>query len=132
MRCWFGYLSAARFRLSADGPADATASRNPIICCLIQIQTGFTFLVPVYPGCPGKEAVKRGVVVVVVQMNRGSRQCMLDCSAVVRKWPAVVHLRSNKMSKNAFCRVFMLQTFSRANAARMPRKSAANSALNRP
>jgi len=34
-------------------------SRNPIISCLIYIQTGFTFLVPAYPGCPGKKAVKR-------------------------------------------------------------------------
>jgi len=38
----------------AYGPADATASRNPIIFCLIQTQTGFTFLVPAYPR---KEAV---------------------------------------------------------------------------
>ena len=34
-------------------------SPNPIISCLIYIQTGFTFLVAAYPGCPGKEAVKR-------------------------------------------------------------------------
>jgi len=33
--------------------------QNPIISCLILIQTGFTFLVPTYPGYPGKEAVKR-------------------------------------------------------------------------
>jgi len=32
-------------------------SQNPVISCLILIQTGFTFLVPAYPGCPGKEAV---------------------------------------------------------------------------
>ena len=31
MRCWCGYLSAARCRLFAYGPADATASQNPII-----------------------------------------------------------------------------------------------------
>ena len=35
VRCWCGYLSAARCRLFACGPADATASRNPIIFCLI-------------------------------------------------------------------------------------------------
>jgi len=52
-----GYLSGARCRLLANGPADA--SQNPIISCLIQILTGFTFLVPAYPGLPGKEAVKR-------------------------------------------------------------------------
>jgi len=28
------------------------------------IQTGFTFLFPAYPGCPGKKAVKRTGVVV--------------------------------------------------------------------
>jgi len=42
----------------ANGPADAAASPNPIISCLMQIQTGFTFLVPAYPGCPGKDAFK--------------------------------------------------------------------------
>jgi len=34
-------------------------SQNPIISCLIQIQTGFTLLVPAYAGCPEKEAIKR-------------------------------------------------------------------------
>ena len=29
---------------------------HPIICGFIKIQTGLTFLVPAYPGCPGKEA----------------------------------------------------------------------------
>ena len=56
MLVWLtGYLSGARCRLLANGPADA--SQNPIISCLIQILTGFTFLVPAYPGLPGKEAV---------------------------------------------------------------------------
>jgi len=31
MRCWCGYLSEAKCRLFAYGPADATASQNPII-----------------------------------------------------------------------------------------------------
>ena len=30
MRCWCGYVSGARCRLFAYGPADATASQNPI------------------------------------------------------------------------------------------------------
>ena len=34
-------------------------SPNPITSCLILIQTGFTVLGPAYPGCPGKEVVKR-------------------------------------------------------------------------
>jgi len=28
------------------------------VCCSSKIQIGFTFLVPAYPGSPGKEAVK--------------------------------------------------------------------------
>ena len=35
MRCWCGYPSAARCRLFAYGPADAIASQNSIISCLI-------------------------------------------------------------------------------------------------
>jgi len=54
-----GFLSGARCRLFAYGLADATASQNPIVSCLILIQTGFTFLVLAYTGCPGKEAVKQ-------------------------------------------------------------------------
>jgi len=30
-----------------------------IISCFIKIQIGLAFLVPAYPGCRGKEAVKR-------------------------------------------------------------------------
>jgi len=59
MRCWCGYLSGARCRLFAYGPADVTASQNPIVSCLNQIQTGFTFLVLAYAGFSGKEAIKQ-------------------------------------------------------------------------
>jgi len=34
-------------------------SQNPVISCLVLFQTGLTFLVPAYPGCLGKEAIKR-------------------------------------------------------------------------
>jgi len=30
----------------------------PIISCFFKIQNGSTFLVPAYPGCHGKEAIK--------------------------------------------------------------------------
>ena len=69
-RCWCGYLSGARCRLFAYGPADASAipispsslasfkSRSvsqlmplPLtVSCFSKIQIGFTFLVPAYPG----------------------------------------------------------------------------------
>ena len=61
-RCWCGYLSPSRCKLFAYGPADANASQNPIISCLVQIQTGFTFLAPAYPGCSEKEVVEWGVI----------------------------------------------------------------------
>jgi len=35
VRCWCGCLSGVRCRLCAYGPADVTASQNPIISCLI-------------------------------------------------------------------------------------------------
>jgi len=53
-----GYLFAARCRLFVYDPVDATASQIHNISCLIQIQTGFTFPVPAYPGCLGQEAVE--------------------------------------------------------------------------
>ena len=34
----------------------------PIISCFIKIQNGSIFLVPAYPGCPEKEAIKRACV----------------------------------------------------------------------
>ena len=55
VRCWRGYLSWARCRL-------AYAHLMPLpltVSCFSKIQIGFTFLVPAYPGCPGKRAVKR-------------------------------------------------------------------------
>ena len=35
------------------------------VSCFTKIQIGFTFLVPVYPGCPGKCVVKRVCVCVL-------------------------------------------------------------------
>jgi len=37
----------------AYGPVDATATHH----CFFKTQTGLIFLVPAYPGCPGKEAI---------------------------------------------------------------------------
>ena len=41
--CWCCYLSGARCIMCAYGPSDATASKNPIISCLILIQASCTF-----------------------------------------------------------------------------------------
>ena len=55
MSCWHGYLSGARCKWSAYGPADATAIPSSLVSLNPE---WFTFLVPAYPACPGKEAVK--------------------------------------------------------------------------
>ena len=51
-------------------------SQNPIISCLISIQTGFTFLILAYPGCPGKEAVRW---VHVVSCRRQMQRSFIVC-----------------------------------------------------
>jgi len=39
------------------------------VSCFSKIQIGFTFLVPAYPGSPGKRAVKRVCVCANTNMN---------------------------------------------------------------
>jgi len=52
---WLRFLSGTRCRL-AYGPSDATATP---VYCFSKIWIGFTFLVPGYPGSPGKGTIKR-------------------------------------------------------------------------
>ena len=54
-------MSGARCRLDV-------AQLMPLpftVSCFGKIQIGFTFLVPAYPGSPGKRAVKRGCACVM-------------------------------------------------------------------
>ena len=39
------------------------------VSCFSKIQTGFTFLVPAYPGSPGKRAIKRvcACIIIIIQ-----------------------------------------------------------------
>ena len=46
------------------GPADATATSSSLTS--LKSRIGLTFLVPAYPGCPGKEAVKQVSVCFIV------------------------------------------------------------------
>ena len=52
MRYWCGYLSGVRCKWLAYGPADATAT----LLSLASVKS--RYLVPAFPDCPGKEAVK--------------------------------------------------------------------------
>jgi len=55
VRYWCDYLSGARCRLFAYGPADATAT--PSFLAPVKCRSGLP-LWPAYPGCPGKKAIK--------------------------------------------------------------------------
>jgi len=57
MRFWRGCLSGARCKSFAYGAADANAT--PSFLALLKSRMVFTYLVPAYPGCPSKEAIKR-------------------------------------------------------------------------
>ena len=46
------------------------------VSCFSKIQIGFTFLVPAYPGSPGKRAVKRVCVCVFVRVCVRACVCM--------------------------------------------------------
>jgi len=75
MGCWRGYLSGARCSL-AYGTAGATVS------CFVKIQIDLTFLVPAYPGSPGKRAIKCVCVCVCVCVCACVRACVCACVLV--------------------------------------------------
>jgi len=58
-------------------PLPLTVSRSS------KIQIGFTFLVPAYPGCPGKEAVKWLLLLLSPQMMFPSSNSSADDTATL-------------------------------------------------
>jgi len=119
MSCWHGCPSGARCKWCAYGPTDATATSSSLACSHhltpwvkkgchpshgYKIHMGLTFLVPAYPGCPGKEAVKWVSVCLSVQ----------DLAATVTL--IVCHFVSvfpNKPGLTGFSLLFFLQLFPR-------------------
>ena len=81
------------------------------VSCFSEIQIGFTFLVPAHPGSPGKRAVKR-VCVAVLILNVVCCRCVLlkhwsmdlktSCSSVVQ----VVTVMQIESITSAFLRLF--------------------------
>jgi len=57
-----------------------------IVCCFSKIRIGFTFLVPAYPGSPGKRAAKR--------------TCVCVCVCVCVRVPNVRQFDMTKMSRH--------------------------------
>jgi len=57
IRCWHGYLCGSKVQMICVW--SNWCHCHPINSCFIKIQNGLTFLLPAYPGCLGKEAVKQ-------------------------------------------------------------------------
>jgi len=92
VRYWRGYLSEARCKWFAYGPADATATHHLL---LHKNPEWFTFLVLAYPGCPGKRQLNgRAVVVVFMWNSLTERSCskpstsrsVLNCCKTSNNW----------------------------------------------
>jgi len=63
------------------------------VSCSSKIQIGFTFLVPAYPGCPGKEAVKWLLLLLLSYTNtppHPKRVATLPCEISVLKKIAIL------------------------------------------
>ena len=73
MRCWCGYLSGARYRLFAYGPADATAIPKPHRLLPRLCPDWFYLSGTGLPRLPWKRGRETGVVVVVSARGRGEK-----------------------------------------------------------
>jgi len=61
--CWRGIC----LELGADLHMAQLMPLQPTVSCFSKIQIGFTFLVPAHPGSPGKRAIKRMCVCLIVK-----------------------------------------------------------------
>ena len=76
MKCWRGYLSGVRRK--CIWRMVQLMYCYPIMSCFIKIQFRLTFLVLAYPGCPGKEAVKRASVSILSVTAKASEVMNLE------------------------------------------------------
>jgi len=84
---------------------------QPIISCFIKILIGLTVLVLAYPGCPGKEAVKRVSLcqikfeshsLAVVYYDRQPYRSALDDSATISKQKKCTTTKNKQKTKAMF------------------------------
>ena len=73
---WWGAGVVICLELGADLHAAQLMPLPLTISCFIKIQTGFTSLVPAHPGSPGKRAIKRVCVCVVISFLMLCFYCM--------------------------------------------------------
>jgi len=94
VRCRRGHLSGARYKSLAYGPTDATAT--PSSLASLKSMIGLTFLVPAYPGSPGKEAVIRVSVcphlpIYTVSQKKGATLTMAITLSILDRFPKFFH-----------------------------------------
>ena len=75
-----------------------TASESPVICCLINSRTGFTFLVPAYPGCPGKQAVEQ-----LQLLDASGWRVVQDVAGGLLPHRAIFHRRRRRRTRYSKC-----------------------------
>jgi len=78
---WWGAGMVVYLELGADLHMVQLMPLPLTVSCFGKIQIGFTFLVPVHPGSPGKRAVKRVCV------------CVCVCVLSLLRWLLAVHCR---------------------------------------
>ena len=66
---------------------------HPIISCFVKIKISLAFLVPAYPGCPGKEAVKRVSLYLSVFKGIASRVVLFQFHFDLSLWLQQVLVR---------------------------------------
>ena len=105
-------LEGAKCRLAQMMPLPLTVS------CFSKIQISFTFLVPAYPGSPGKRVVKRVCLLVLKRRKtyERNRQIQMKCRSTASRSPVLTrdprHLRSANRHLLAVPR-FRLNTYGR-------------------
>jgi len=55
------------------------------VSCSSKIQIGFTFLVPAYPDCPGKEAVKWLLLLLLVNLHSQQQKTNIYMKTIKRE-----------------------------------------------
>ena len=112
----------------ACGPADATAA--PSSLASLESRMVFTFLRPAYPGCPGKEVVKRVYYIHPVAASMGCVGIMffgLSVRLCVRAGGAILHTGLVLNSLVSWC----LQSGDRASVSESTTHDAGCSRLER-
>jgi len=102
--CWLGVRKSIEPAKMSDGVLSWLSVRSevhrfriiwpswchfhPIISCFIKIRNDFTFLMPAYPGCPGKDAMRRmsNLPALYVKYRQQYRICQLQLQLLCNRF----------------------------------------------